>query len=218
MELMGHFGLAKRRWRCEQARLYRFEPSAIQGKPTTIYISSPNAEDPAQLNWSDAVAVYLEPDRSKLKPDGSRIICEEWAPPLRIELMNDQISALWTEPRRVTTHACDYVYKSIDEELARLSATLAVGMARAEANRQLLSFKTLYRIRMTASALRGYKSHLSVDPFGEREVQLLRTDVWEFEGLRELTSFNPPYSRVTLYFEGDKLRKIRHWTFPVEFP
>ena len=91
-------------------------------------------------------------------------------------------------------------------------------MSRAETYQHRLAFKTLYRIRMSASAKSSYASHLDGDPFGESEVLLLHSDVWEFSGLRELTRSNPACSRVTLYFEADRLRKMEHWTFPFELP
>jgi hypothetical protein len=215
---MGHFGSVKTKVEVlEQTRGDRVYLTAVRGKPTTVYISSLNAEDPAQLNWSDAVVVYLGADGAKMSASSSLAVDDEWARPLRIEFASDRISALRRESPDDGTREKEGSQPK-DEELTRLSETMAIGMTREEANRQLRAFKTRYRIRITASARLYDGSHLDGDAFGEREVELLNSDEWEFSGLRQLTHFNPPYSRVTLFFEGDKLRRIEHWTFPIELP
>jgi hypothetical protein len=48
---------------------------------------------------------------------------------------------------------------------------------------------------------------------------LMSNDVWQFEGLKELSKYkNPFYSRVTLYFHDRRLAKIKHWSAPYEMP
>jgi len=104
----------------EQAKVLHLVLMPLPAKPTGVSIASSNTKDLAQLNWSNAIAVSLD---NESRTSASK---EGFTPPLEIEFTNDRISALWREER-----IGEHTHK--DEELARLSATLEVGMSRVEA-------------------------------------------------------------------------------------
>jgi hypothetical protein len=48
---------------------------------------------------------------------------------------------------------------------------------------------------------------------------LLKNNAWQFSGFKSLSKYQDPfYSRISLYFQDEKLAKIIHWSSPYEMP
>ncbi len=166
-----------------------------------IHIKNPNMNDLIRLNSSDGILVWL----------GG----QPW--PLRIEFTNDRVSALW--PKFDNDAYSPKSKQELDRELARLSSIIKVGSTRIDTYKTLLDFRTSYSLEV-GNFIVGYQKFIEAHRFegSDYDAMLMQNSAWQFTGLRDLVWFNPYYSEVTLYFDGNKLKKIRHWRFPFEVP
>lgn len=52
----------------------------------------------------------------------------------------------------------------------------------------------------------------------DRSALLRDQDAWSVDALGSLCPFDPFYSRVALYFEGERLHRIKHFCLAYELP
>jgi hypothetical protein len=167
-----------------------------------LYIENPSQSELHQLDEDDGILVWVDH--------------HPW--PLRIELENNAVAKIWGAPMPCT--ASKERMNIACTEINRLSAQFSAGMSRQDAYRAIVTFHTSLS-KQVGNFVVGPKELSPAAQATAREYRnfLLSKNGWQFEGLKELPRFNEPfYSTVTLYFRGDRLIKIKHWSAPYELP
>lgn len=183
----------------EEKGLYEIEPAPTR----TLYVSSPTRETFERFPTNDGVLIWLK--------------SHPW--PLRIEFAKDVVDKTWPpfEPNEFAPKEM----QEIEAELRRLRSLILPGMARPAVYDAVLAFDTVYSMTV-GNFVPGYQEFREKGvprPWPEEfKTLLLRADAWKFEGLKEILWYNPYHSKVTLYFEDDKLKRVEHWHFITELP
>lgn len=146
--------------------------------------------------------------------------------PMRLEFVGDTLERSWPvfEPKMRSNP--NPGYDEIDAAMLVFQDQIAIGMSRND---------VFVRIASNETGLKAYVStHVArADVFSGQSYQLRLVDPsystfvndasgWRFTGLHHLiwySSFVPPYySRVSLFFENDRLQRIEHFHGPKEMP
>jgi hypothetical protein len=151
--------------------------------------------------------------------DGLMIWLKQHPFPLRIEFTNGVVSKTWPQIEVIPSSPPEM--QKVETELARLQSTVVPGMTRKEVYDRLAGFDTPFPLT-AENFIPGYQEFRVKgipNPWtDEFKALLLRTNTWQFQGLKELLWYKPYYSTVTLYFHDNKLKRIEHYHFPVELP
>jgi len=170
--------------------------------PDDIYLVRPTLKSIHALDKSNGILVWLD----------------EMPFPLRIEMSGNAVTNKWGTVQKCLPSqtrlgmACS--------EINRLSPEIAIGFSRDDVYKTIIAFDTKLS-KQVGPFVVGLQEFRTGKNKSEPEFRklILANDAWQFDGLKQLSRYkNPFYSRVTLYFSGDRLSKIRHWSAPYEMP
>lgn len=162
----------------------------------TLHLESLTLESMHSLDQDNGILVWLD-----LHPF-----------PLRIEFDSDVVINKWgLLPCRASVEKMN----SACNEIHRLNNQISIGSSRTDVYKTIITFDTELS-KQAGNFLVGYQEYRT--NYDKRLSQaykdyILANDAWEFHGLKELSKFSDPFnSTVTLYFENDRLARIKHWS------
>lgn len=146
--------------------------------------------------------------------------------PMRLEFFGDTLDRTWPkfEPKKWSNP--NPGYDEIDAAMLAFQDQITIGMSRSEVFERIAGNETGLKAYVSTHVARidifdaqSYEQRL-VDPSYSEFVR--DGSGWRFDGLNHLiwySSFTAPhYSRVSLFFENDRLQRIEHFHGPTELP
>jgi len=167
-----------------------------------IYIASPDNNDLKRLNTENGIVIWVNRDPL----------------PLRVEFLENKVVKTWGARNK-----CIASKESMNiacRKIAHINQEIDTGDSRTEVYEVITKNKNGVSIQV-GNFVPGYQQFRigqSTDIELYKEL-LLRSDAWEFSGFKSLSKYQDPfYSRISLYFQSEKLVKIIHWSSPYEMP
>jgi hypothetical protein len=169
---------------------------------TKVYLENPDSKSIHGLDGNNGILIWLD----------------HYPWPLRIEFKNEVVVKKWGMSNKCL--ASETRMRMDCSSINRLADTINIGASRVMVYSAILNFKTNLskQVGNFVVGLQDFRDGKNNSQIAYKEL-LMSNDVWQFEGLKELSKYkNPFYSRVTLYFHDGRLTKIKHWSAPYEMP
>lgn len=162
----------------------------------SLYLESPTLESMHSLDKDNGILVWLDHHPF----------------PLRIEFDNDVVINKWgILPCRASVERMNIACN----EIHRLNYQITIGSSRTGVYKTIITFDTNLS-KQAGNFLVGYQEYrINYDKRMSQAYKdlILANETWEFYGLKELSKYSDPFnSTVTLYFENNRLSRIKHWS------
>ena len=167
-----------------------------------IYIESPDNSDLKKLDTENGIVIWVNKDPQ----------------PLRVEFLDNKVAKTWG-----ASNKCIASKESMNiacRKTSSINQEIHTGNSRAEVYEVVTKNKNGVSIQV-GNFVPGYQQFrigqsTDIDLYKEL---LLKNNAWEFTGLKTLSKYQDPfYSRISLYFQSERLAKIIHWSSPYEMP
>ncbi len=146
--------------------------------------------------------------------------------PMRLEFIDDTLDRSWPIFEPKTSSIPNPGYDEIDAAMLAFQEQITVGMSRNDVFERIAGNETGVKAYVSTHVARV--DIFDTQPYERRLVDSSYSDFvhdtsgWSFTGLHHLLWYSsfvtPYYSRVSLFFENNRLQRIEHFHGPTELP
>jgi hypothetical protein len=166
-----------------------------------VTVKDPTLNTIKKFNNSDAIDLYVG----------------EFIWPVIITLNNNQVTSISWHKNECLPY--EMALPSACLDLKNIKSKISIGMNRSELYKNIVFYKTPLPKRLY-NDIPGY-AEFDKDQLNSPEQYktiLLTSNQWLIDGFHELEqSYDPYYSKITLYFENEKLLRIKYWSAECEY-